>query len=350
MKKILLASTALVLSAGIASAQNVAITGEGRMGVEYNSWGFGGSNYRQEQRLTLNFAATVQADHGLTFGVWTRARMSTGGLGTAGANGFSGSRVFVESNGFRLTFGNTDGAIRGAGAAMGYAGGCAVGYEGGLTCGDTAGLVGASQGQNSTGTLGVARTRIDYSFGSTRVALSYDRETRHTEFGIRTTFNAFTVALGYGRVTNTNFASGAGAITIGTPIAGLVVRFGNFNVLSLSGQYNGGSWTVGAIVTRVDPSLAALAVTTTTPVTVFGPVAINQSWTNWALQGSVQLGGGTLYGYVGSMYDARTYGLNYAYGLGGGATLHIGAERFDDMFGIPALSQTQGSVGVVFTF
>ena len=41
MKNILLATTALVLSAGIANAQAVTITGEGRMGLMYTSGGAG---------------------------------------------------------------------------------------------------------------------------------------------------------------------------------------------------------------------------------------------------------------------------------------------------------------------
>ena len=72
MKKILLASTALVLSAGLAHAQAVRITGEGRMGIMYTN--AGGGVWAQENRLQFNFNVAVEADHGLTFGAWTRAR------------------------------------------------------------------------------------------------------------------------------------------------------------------------------------------------------------------------------------------------------------------------------------
>src|SRR5690606_29137526 len=87
MKKLLLASTALVLSAGLAQAQAVRITGEGRMGIEYSSAGYGliggASNWIQESRLQLNFNVSVEADHGLTFGAFTRARMANGANGGA---------------------------------------------------------------------------------------------------------------------------------------------------------------------------------------------------------------------------------------------------------------------------
>ncbi|MEZ5750998.1 MAG: porin [Paracoccaceae bacterium] len=293
MKKILLASTALVLSAGLAHAQAVRITGEGRMGIQYSSAGFGGSNYRQENRLTLNFNVSVEADHGLTFGAWSRARMQVAGLGTAQQGVFSGSRVWVEANGLRLTFGNQDGAFRQAGVSHGYAGGCGVGYEAGQSCGDDAGLLAVTQAQNSTGSDNEPMTQINYSMGDTRVALSYARGGA-TEFGVRSRFDAFTVALGY-------TSAGAGSY-------------------ALSGHYNGGSWGAGLVVARINGGAA----------------------TNYSLSGNVALGGGNAYAYIGRVAGNNNYGLSYGYGLGGGATLTVGAER--------AAGTTTASVGVAFNF
>lgn len=285
MKKILLASTALVLSAGIAGAQGVSITGTGRMGIMGANAGAGWV-WNLENRMTLNFTATVEADHGLTFGAWMRAR---NGSGTS--NGFSGSRVWVEANNLRLTFGNTDGAVRGAGTAFGYAGGCGIGYEGGQQCGDSLGLLPVTHGQNSTGGIADQRVRIDYSFGDTRVALSHDRFANTTEIGVRSSFNAFTVAAGY--------------MTIA-------------DIYTISAAYNGGSWNVGAMI------------------------AANSVATNWQINGSVELGGGTAYAYVGEVFGANAYGVNYAYGLGGGANLVAGAERVGGL--------TTASIGVNFSF
>lgn len=297
MKKILLATAALLASAAVANAQAVSIGGQGRMGVQYDSNGlFGASNWRQENRLQLNFAVSVQADHGLTFGAFTRARMNNGSAAM-----FSGSRVFVEANNFRLTFGNVDGAFRGQGASHGYLGGCGIGYEGGIQCWDSAGLLGRTQGFDSTGGGPASRVRVDYSFGGTRFALSHDR-TGSTELGVRSTFDAFTVALGY-----SNRATAAG---------------GAGSTIALSGYYNGGNWGAGVIVARLKTG----AMTTT----------------NWSVSANVDVGGGNLYGYVGRVNTMRSYGLNYGYGLGGGATLTVGAERLG--------SRTVGSVGVAFNF
>ncbi|PVH27858.1 porin [Pararhodobacter oceanensis] len=292
MKKILLATTALALSAGLANAQAVTISGEGRMGIVGMNTG-GGWTWSQENRLQFNFNVAVESDHGLTFGAWSRARINTMSTGV-----FSESRVWVESNGLRLTFGNVDGAIRGAGTAFGYAGGCSVGYVGGNLCGDTAGLVtypGVTQGQNSTGNLATTRTRIDYSMGDTRVAISHDR-VGATEVGARTSFDAFTVAAGY-------TTSGTGIWTV-------------------SGHYNGGAWGVGALV------------------------AHDSTATNWQLSGSVALGGGDLYAYVGRVAAApgntRAYGLSYGYGLGGGAVLTAGYEAVG--------TDRSATIGVAFGF
>jgi len=285
MKKLLLASTALVFSAAVANAQAVSIGGEGRMGIMGIDTGAGWT-WAQENRLQFNFSVSVEADHGLTFGAFSRARMTNGATGV-----FSGSRVWVESNGLRLTFGNTDGAVRGAGVAFGYLGGCGVGYEGGQQCGDSMGLLGVTHGFASTGGGAASRVRVDYSMGSTRVAVSHDRG-GDTEIGARTSFDAWTVAIGY-------------------------TTFG-VNVTTASVAYNGGSWSAGV------------------------GLATGGGTTNYVLQGSANVGGGSLYGYVGRVFGANSYGLNYGYGLGGGATLSVGAERVGAV--------TTASVGVAFGF
>lgn len=310
MKKILLASTALVLSAGLAHAQAVTITGSGRMGIVGADTGLGW-NWSQEYRLDLNFNVSVEADHGLTFGAWTRARMEGGWQGVGlvsgnarGVGGFSSARVWVESNGFRLTFGNQEGAIIQAGVAMGYGGGCGVGYIGGHLCGDSIAFLGGLQLQNNrafTGggalqplaATGRHRTGLRYSFGSSTVAVTYDRDLGTTEFGARTTFDAFTVALGFSNVGS--------------------------DIWALSGTYNGGSWGAGLLIADV---------VGTTQIT---------------LSGNVDLGGGNLYGYYTDFGPVNAYGVSYGYSLGGGATLTAGYEATNT--NIDTLS-----VGVAFSF
>lgn len=335
MKNLLLASTALVLSAGLANAQALNITGEGRMGVTGTNQ-TGANVWTIENRLTLNFNVSVQADHGLTFGAWARAR--TSGTTTAG---LSGSRVWVEASGLRLTFGNQDGAIRQAGAAFGYAGGCSVGYEGGQQCLDSVGLLGG-QGQNSTGADNEQMAQIQYTMGDTRVNVSHGRTTG-TEIGIRSSFDAFTVALGYGRYNAGTFSTYSNSATTGI---GAVQLF-NDDTITVSARYNGGSWTVGAIVARMNFNAFQNINNAGVPL---GVVAGNLSYTNWQINGSADLGGGTLYGFIGRVFQGNVIGVDYGYGLGGGATLHAGVERINGQFNIAGNNITTASVGVAFNF
>lgn len=300
MKKILLAAVAVIASATIANAQAVTISGEGRMGIQ--GMDTGAWSWRQESRLTLDFNVAVEADHGLTFGAWTRARMETGGLGALSANGygvgiFSSARVWVEANNFRLTFGNTDGALATAGTSHGWLGGCGIGYEGGQICGDSVGLDTIAQQEDATYSIlanhVTSRAMITYTMGDTVVAISHDRDIS-TEIGARTSFGAFTVAAGY--------------TDIGT------------GVWTVSGHYDAGVWGGGLIV------------------------AGGMGATNWALSGSANLGGGSLYGYYGDVFGASAYGLSYGYDLGGGATATFGAER------VNYLGLTTASVGIAFSF
>lgn len=62
MKKVLFATTALVLSAGFASAE-VAVSGDGRMGVIYD-----GDDAQFSSRARVKFTLTGESDAGLSFG------------------------------------------------------------------------------------------------------------------------------------------------------------------------------------------------------------------------------------------------------------------------------------------
>lgn len=78
MKTILLTSTALVMSAGMAVA-DVSVSGDGRMGVVSTDGGDIGFN----SRVRIKFAASAESDNGLTFGGSVRADQD----GTGGAAG-----------------------------------------------------------------------------------------------------------------------------------------------------------------------------------------------------------------------------------------------------------------------
>ena len=102
MKKLLLASTALVMSAGVAAA-DVALSGDARMGLIYD-----GSDVQMTSRARVTFTLSGETDAGLAFGASFRADNATGAAaGTAGS-------VFISGDWGKLTMGDVAGAARAA--------------------------------------------------------------------------------------------------------------------------------------------------------------------------------------------------------------------------------------------
>ncbi|QFT64711.1 porin [Roseivivax sp. THAF30] len=106
MKKLLLASTALVATAGVAQA-DIALTGGAEMGIFDN----GNDDTQFFTDLELRFTFSGEADNGLSFG-------ATIDLDEANANGVhenpalqGGEAIFVSFGGATLTMGDTDGAL-----------------------------------------------------------------------------------------------------------------------------------------------------------------------------------------------------------------------------------------------
>ena len=114
MKTILLTSTALVMSTGIAAAE-VSVGGDGRMGVQSQN----GADVKFSSRVRVSFTATGETDNGLTFGGSIRADNAV-----AGKDGIGGS-VHVAGAFGKVAMGDVDSAAK---AAVGNAGG--VGYTG----------------------------------------------------------------------------------------------------------------------------------------------------------------------------------------------------------------------------
>jgi outer membrane protein OmpU len=68
MKKLLIATTALVATTGVAVA-DVTISGLGRFGLDYNSGAAAGTTKTQiDARLRFNIDASMTTDTGVTFG------------------------------------------------------------------------------------------------------------------------------------------------------------------------------------------------------------------------------------------------------------------------------------------
>lgn len=148
MKKVLLASTALVLSAGVAAA-DVTVGGSGRMGIIDDFTG----DLAFTSRIRISFAASGTTDGGLSFGGSIRADNAVGGnVGTDGS-------VFVSGAFGTLTMGDVSGAPE---AAVGDVSG--VGLTG---LGDLNEMTYISNSDRPA-------ARYDYSFGDFGVHVSAD--------------------------------------------------------------------------------------------------------------------------------------------------------------------------------
>lgn len=190
MKKVLLATTALVLSAGVASAE-VSLSGSGRMGMNYLE-SRSADKVQFEYRTRISLTGSTQTDSGLTFSGTIRLQDSTT-TPTTQAIGVNVSGAFGS-----LTFGSESSAAE---YAVGDIAG--VGYTGLNDGDDTAFLTSAlvlysytaggftgyaSAGQNGTD---------DYSLGATYSA------------------NNLTVGLGFEDNGTQNATSGSVAYVMG---------------------------------------------------------------------------------------------------------------------------------------
>ncbi|MFV0245005.1 MAG: porin [Qingshengfaniella sp.] len=119
MKKVLLASTALVFGAGVAAA-DVTVSGDARMGIVYGEDMFTNANkaaagkdsdedYNFNSRFRIRFDATGETDGGLAFGGWMRAH-EAGDAATGGVDSGTDGVVFISGEFGKLEMGDVNGA------------------------------------------------------------------------------------------------------------------------------------------------------------------------------------------------------------------------------------------------
>lgn len=173
MKKVLFASTALVLTAGVAAAE-VTVSGSANMGLKYN-----GSDTTVHNEVNFTLAGSGETEGGLSFGASADIEIDTddASFGTASA---ADAEVFVSANGLTLTVGNI-------GEASDQGGLADVGYDG-IGVDDSAEI----------GTFGAHDVRVDYALGDVSVAASMNSSNSDWGIGGSASFDAFTVAVGFG--------------------------------------------------------------------------------------------------------------------------------------------------------
>jgi outer membrane protein OmpU len=204
MKKILLATSALVLVAGAAAAE-VAVSGSARMGIVYD-----GTDAQFSSRVRIVFTASGESDAGFSFGASVRADQFGGNQktdsngDTVGSSGTTNddSTVYISGGFGKLTMGDAGNAPD---ALVGQVSG--IGYTG---LGDL----------NEIGFLDTDKTGVlyEYSAGAVSFALGsaqIDSTNDTLSLAVKYATDAFAIALGYEDGATEDQISALGSATFG---------------------------------------------------------------------------------------------------------------------------------------
>ena len=302
MKKVLLASTALVLSAGVAAA-DVAVSGDGRMGIKDD---FGSdTDLGFTSRIRIAFSASGETDAGLAFGGSIRSDNSAGG-----ASGTAGS-VFVEGSFGKISMGDVSGAAE---AAVGDISGV------GLT-----GLGDVNEGIYLSNNTDVDATDFDDdAFSAVRPVARYEYS-----------FGAGTVYASISNPDATGEVGGAPEVDVDVYSIGADYSFGNVTVgagyenVDLSGDISDSidHWVIGGSAAFGDATVKA----------TYGDSS-DLDLTQWGISLDYVFGATTVTAFYRDVeadlgsgdVDEDGFGLGVAYDLGGGAALKGGYVDFAD--------------------
>jgi len=324
MKKVLIASTALVATAGVAAAE-INMGGYVRAGVVYDQSLDNTANARQtryETRYRLNIDPSATTDAGVRFSARARIQSNDNADGSVSGAAVSAPRFSAEAGGLRIDAGNAGGAIDNM---PGY-----YGFEPGLTnfAGQYSG-VSYSFSEFSSGGGNIDPTvYARYATGAFAGAFSYqqqradadpntDNEFQRTELHLAYTFGDFTAAVGYGSTSD--------------------AANGDSDMYLLTAEYSAGAFTVGGLVgsESFDNDATDAA----------------NGGTFYGLSGSYDVSPaltiGASYGDGNGDQDTQQFGLGAIYSLGGGVTIRggVGSTKVGD-----GDSNTTADLGVRFNF
>ncbi len=313
MKKLLIASTALVAVTGAAAA-DVDLTGRAEMGI------FGSSTGGDVQFFTdidVTFTMTGETDNGLTFGA--SVDLDEGGAQAAVNNNADdgGATIFISGGFGTITMGDTDGAMDWALTEAGN-----VGNPGSIADDETshAGYLGSYLDGAYDGQI----LRWDYSVGDFGVAVSIDDDN-----GISGISPGYAIGFKYA-----------------LDLSGTTVNLGlGYQDADLLGD------TIGVSVDATFANgLSAGIVYSTFDGDVAGTdgdhLGIGVGYTTGAL--SMHFNYGRFEADTGPNPTSAGYGISVAYDLGGGAVVHAGYSR-DDVDGA-AFDPHRASLGLGLSF
>lgn len=305
MKKILLATSALVMVAGAASAE-VALSGSARMGLVYDeTQGTNGETFFSS-RVRIVFTASGETDTGLSFGASVRNDQS--GVGNT-ANG--DSTVFISGGFGKLTMGDVSGAadaLVGQVSGVGYGPNDALQEIGFIGTDKTAAYYEYSAGALTFG-LGIGQTYAPSAIGG---ADTNDA----SNIGVKYATDAYSVALAY----ETNDVA---------------------DMISLGGSATFGAATVKARVSDIDVT-GADTVWALSVDYAMGATTLTAFYTDFGNTSPADI---TLPVVAGA--DTQHIGIGAAYDLGGGASVAGGIVQQNNAAGTDPMF---ADVGLKFSF
>ncbi|WP_300011024.1 porin [uncultured Roseobacter sp.] len=318
MKKLLIATTALVGTASVVAADNANVNfgGYGRFGILYEEDRAGGTeeDTRIESRFRLNIDASTETDGGIRFAARVRVEANENANNSANAASFSGARFQVSSGGLRVRVGNISG-VTDAANVVNY-----FGFEPGLV-GQTGQYANSGVSLPAFSSTGAGNNGINvlYEMGDFKVMASYTDD--HTdnlggagatafgdsfEIGASYTFSAWTLGAVYGE-----FEDAGSDVSEDWIVATLSGTIGIADVSFLVSDFEGDDDAV------------------------FGASASFPVGAATSILASFSDGGDDA--------NDTSYGLGFRHSLGGGV-------RLDGMVGSNAAGNTIADLGVRFDF
>jgi len=296
MKKLLIATTALVATASVAAA-DVSVGGTARVGINYNDGATDSTTL--EYRMRVNIKATGETDNGLTFGAFTRFNLDENPAAGESDRGANGPRVWFGGSNWTVTAGNTDGAALTRANAYPIALGIDAGWAHlaePLTWDGTQGF-----DESSSNGSGPKILKLDLDFDSFGASISTDiAGNGDTELGLSYSVAGFDLGFGY----NDGNADGSDAYIIS---AGYSANGVTVNVAYADDSTAGSDYSIGA------------------KYKLANGMGIGASYND------------------GDSYTNAAYGIGMDYSLGGGAT-------FKAALGKDEAKNTRGSLGLNFKF
>src|SRR6056297_475196 len=313
MKKVLLASTALLLTAGFASAQSIELSGDANAGLKYDEDGADELTVHNEINMTI--AGSGSTDTGLTFGAFVTIDET---------DGLDDAEVFVSGVFGTVTVGRIDHATDSLGIAD-------IGFDG-IGLDDS-----AEQYKNAT----AGGPDILYSYSAAGLTFSASAEIEGDEsYAVALEYEAQGFSGGIGYITDNNEDDFPEDPDATPPVAGL--GLGSNETITIVAGYSQGPLSINGMYSDWNGGTA-------------------QSGQGYGVDVSYDVAGATITaaysnadGISAGAGLGDSYGIGFAVPLGGGLTVAggIGSIQRDVAAGATASadSRTVADLGLTMSF